>query len=102
VLKNLDTGIMIGNLWYLNYSDRTNCRMTGMTRFATFWVEGGEIKAPVNVMRFDDSAYRVLGENLVDLTFERDWILDAASYGERSTGSARLPGALVNNFSLTL
>ena len=53
-------------------------------------------------MRFDDSAYRVLGENLVDLTQERDWILDSASYGERSTGSARLPGALVNNFSLTL
>jgi predicted Zn-dependent protease len=102
VLKNLDTGIMIGNLWYLNYSDRANCRMTGMTRFATFWVEGGEIKAPLNVMRFDDSAYRVLGENLVDLTVERDWILDPASYSERSTGSARLPGALVNNFSLTL
>jgi predicted Zn-dependent protease len=102
VLKSLDTGIMIGNLWYLNYSDRTNCRMTGMTRFATFWVEGGEIKAPLNVMRFDDSAYRVLGENLVDLTVERDWILDPASYSERSTGSARLPGALVNNFSLTL
>ncbi len=102
VLKSLDTGIMIGNLWYLNYSDRANCRMTGMTRFATFWVENGEIKAPLNVMRFDDSAYRVLGENLVDLTQERDWILDSASYGERSTGSARLPGALVNNFSLTL
>ena len=102
VLKSLDTGIMIGNLWYLNYSDRSNCRMTGMTRFATFWVENGEIKAPLNVMRFDDSAYRVLGENLVGLTHERDWILDSASYGERSTGSARLPGALVNNFSLTL
>ncbi len=102
VLKTLDTGIMIGNLWYLNYSDRSSCRMTGMTRFATFWVEGGEIKAPLNVMRFDDSAYRVLGENLVDFTTERDWILDSSSYGERSTGSARLPGALVNDFALTL
>ncbi|HEX9392491.1 MAG TPA: metallopeptidase TldD-related protein [Usitatibacteraceae bacterium] len=102
MLKTLDTGILIGNLWYLNYSDRISCRMTGMTRFATFWVENGEIQAPLNVMRFDDSAYRVLGDNLLGLTAERDWILDASSYGERSTASARLPGALVNDFALTL
>lgn len=98
----LGTGILIGNLWYLNYSDRMACRMTGMTRFATFWVENGEIKAPLNVMRFDDSAYRILGENLLALTVERDWILDPTSYGERSTSSARLPGALVRDFALTL
>ena len=102
ILKTLDTGLLIGNLHYLNYSDHMACRMTGMTRFATFWVENGEIQAPLNVMRFDDSAYRLLGDNLLGLTAERDWILDSASYGERSTGSARLPGALVKDFSLTL
>jgi predicted Zn-dependent protease len=102
VLKELGTGILIGNLHYLNYSDRMACRMTGMTRFATFWVENGEIQAPLNVMRFDDSAYRVLGENLLALTAERDLILDSGSYGGRSTGSARLPGALVKDFALTL
>ncbi|MEQ1515812.1 MAG: metallopeptidase TldD-related protein [Usitatibacteraceae bacterium] len=102
VLKTLDTGLLIGNLHYLNYSDRMACRMTGMTRFATFWVENGEIRAPLNVMRFDDSAYRLLGDNLLGLTSERDLILDSGSYGERSTASARLPGALVRDFALTL
>ena len=102
VLATLGTGLLIGNLWYLNYSERASCRMTGMTRFATFWVENGEIVAPLNVMRFDDSAYRVLGSNLVGLTAQRDWLMDSGSYSERSTGSARLPGALVNDFSLTL
>ena len=102
VLKTLDTGLLIGNLHYLNYSDRKACRMTGMTRFATFWVENGEIIAPLNVMRFDDSAYRILGDNLIGLTAERDLMLDSASYGERSTGSARLPGGLVKDFALTL
>lgn len=102
VLKSLDTGILIGNLHYLNFSDRLACRMTGMTRFATFWVENGKIQAPLNVMRFDDSAYRVLGENLLSLTVERDMIIDSSSYGERSTLSARLPGALVKDFALTL
>jgi predicted Zn-dependent protease len=101
-LSALGTGILVNNLWYLNYSDRPSCRMTGMTRFATFWVEDGELIAPLNVMRFDDTAYRILGENLVDLTRERDLILDASTYERRSTGSLRLPGALVQDFRLTL
>jgi predicted Zn-dependent protease len=101
-LKELDTGIYVGNLWYLNFSDRSACRMTGMTRFASFWVEHGEIRAPLNVMRFDDTAYRILGDNLEALTAERDLIPDGGTYGERSTGSMRTPGALVRDFSLTL
>lgn len=101
-LKTLDTGILIGNLWYLNFSDRPACRLTGMTRFATFWVENGEIKAPLNVMRFDDSAYRILGENLLGLTRECELLPSSSSYGERSTESTRVPGALVKDFALTL
>jgi predicted Zn-dependent protease len=101
-LKALDTGLLIGNLWYLNYSDRSACRMTGMTRFATFWVEGGEIQAPLNVMRFDDSIYRMLGDKLEALTRERDLIVDADTYGERSTLSTRTPGARLKEFTLTL
>ncbi|MGH8010018.1 MAG: metallopeptidase TldD-related protein, partial [Candidatus Binatia bacterium] len=54
-LRRLDTGVYINNVWYLNYSDRSACRITGMTRFATFWVENGVIQAPLNVMRFDDT-----------------------------------------------
>ncbi len=101
-LEALGTGIYIGNLWYLNFSDRSACRLTGMTRFASFWVENGAIRAPLNVMRFDDTAYRVLGENLEALTRERDLVVDDNSYGERSTSSMRTPGALVKEFALTL
>jgi hypothetical protein len=102
VLSQLDTGVYINNVWYLNYSDRPACRMTGMTRFATFWVENGAIQAPLNVMRFDESIYRILGDNLIDLTAERELILDADSYHQRSTDSGRLPGALVEAFTFTL
>ncbi len=101
-LKELDTGIFINNVWYLNFSDRTACRTTGMTRFATFWVENGEIKAPLNVMRFDETIYRMLGSNLAGLTADREMILDAGSYFRRATSSGRLPGILVDDFTLTL
>jgi predicted Zn-dependent protease len=102
VLRRLDTGVYINNLWYLNYSDRSACRLTGMTRFATFWVKGGAIQAPLSVMRFDETIYRLLGEHLLGLTAERDFILDPSTYHERSTGSSRLPGALVEQFNFTL
>lgn len=102
VLRKLENGIYINNLWYLNYSDRAACRMTGMTRFATFWVENGEIVAPLSVMRFDETLYRILGDKLMALTAEREFLVDTDSYEARSTGSARLPGALVEEFTFTL
>jgi predicted Zn-dependent protease len=101
-LAALDTGLAIGNLWYLNYSDRPACRMTGMTRFATFWVENGRIVAPVDVLRFDDTLYRMLGDNLEMLTQETELLLDSSSYGARVLTSATLPGALLREMSFTL
>jgi len=50
-IAELGTGIYVSNLHYLNYSDRQACRMTGMTRFACFWVENGELVAPIRPNR---------------------------------------------------
>jgi predicted Zn-dependent protease len=101
-LAALDTGIYVGNLWYLNFSDRPACRITGMTRFASFWVDHGRIVAPVNVMRFDDSVYRLLGDHLVGLTRERELIVNSDTYRARNVGSMRLPGAVVSEMAFTL
>ena len=98
----LGTGLYISNLWYCNFSDRNHCRITGMTRFACLWVEQGQPVAPVNVMRFDESIYHILGDRLEGLTREQEHILDTGSYEWRSDASARLPGALVNDFTFTL
>ena len=101
-LAALDDGLWIGNLWYTNYSDRPACRITGMTRFATFRVERGRIVAPVDVLRFDDSLYRMLGSNLEALTRETELLLSADTYRSRQLTSARLPGALVREIAFTL
>ena len=101
-VERLGTGLHVGNLWYTNFSDRAACRTTGMTRFATFWAEDGEIVAPVNVMRFDDTIYSLFGEAMVGLTDEAEVILDSRSYGQRSTASTRVPGLLVEEMAFTL
>lgn len=102
VLAALDTGVYINNVWYLNYSDRVSSRITGMTRFATLWVENGVIQAPLNVMRFDETIYRMFGDNLLALTDEREFLMDGSTYRRRSTSSSRVPGALLGEFAFTL
>ncbi|RDK01578.1 TldD/PmbA family protein [Paraburkholderia lacunae] len=102
VLAKLDTGLYIGNLWYVNFSDRMNCRLTGMTRFATFWVEQGQIVAPLEAMRFDDSLYRLLGGELEQLGAQPELLLSDSTWGERATGGMQLPGILARSFELTL
>jgi predicted Zn-dependent protease len=98
----LGRGLYINNLWYLNYSDRPAARLTGLTRFATFWVEEGQIVGPVDTMRFDDSVYDLLGGQLLGLTRERELIVSSNTYEQRHTASSRLPGALVSCLKLTL
>lgn len=102
VLTALDTGLYVSNLWYLNYSDRPACRMTGMTRFACFWVERGRLVEPLQVMRFDDSFFRMFGEGLLGLTQETERVPESSTYQERQLASITTPGALVADWRLTL
>lgn len=102
ILSTLGDGLYINNLWYLNFSDRQNGCLTGMTRFFCFVVENGVPKAPFSVMRFDDSIYRIFGENLRHLTTNRELIIDKGTYDERSTSCALLPGIIAENVRFTL
>ena len=101
-LAALDSGLYVSNLWYLNYSDRQACRMTGMTRFACFWVEDGQLAAPLSVMRFDDSFLRMFGDGLVALTDRAELIPESGTYRERQLSSVTTPGALIEGWRLTL
>ncbi|OCQ98324.1 Zn-dependent protease [Nostoc sp. MBR 210] len=102
ILSNLDTGLYVSNLHYLNWSDRPTGRITGMTRYACFWVENGEIIAPIENLRFDDSLYRFWGENLVDFTNFQEFIPEVDTYESRKLGGSLVPGMLVNDFTYTL
>ncbi|MCG9892101.1 MAG: TldD/PmbA family protein [Thermosynechococcaceae cyanobacterium MS004] len=102
ILAQLDTGLYLSNLHYLNWSDRVGGRITGMTRYACFWVEQGKIVAPIQDLRFDDSLYTFLGQNLEAVTDFRAFIADVDTYGSRSLGGALVPGMLIRDFTFTL
>jgi len=102
IVKNLDTGIYLSNLHYLNWSDRIGGRITGMTRYACFWVENGEIIAPIENMRFDDSIYDFFGSNLESVTKKSELIPTVGTYEGRELGGVSCPGILLKSFELTL
>ena len=101
-LKSLDTGIYVGNLHYLNWSDVQNARITGMTRYACFWVENGEIVAPIRDLRFDESLYRIFGTELESLTREAHSIPATDTYHRRALGGRKIPGGVFQAFRFTL
>ena len=102
VLKRLDRGVYLSNLHYLNWSDRIGGRITGMTRYSCFWVENGEIVAPINDMRFDDSIYNFFGDNMEDATDKAQFNPDVGTYDGRGFGGTFCPGVLLRSFELTL
>jgi predicted Zn-dependent protease len=102
ILKAIGTGLYLSNVHYLNWSDPVSARVTGMTRYACFWVENGEIVGPINDLRWDESLYDALGSKLLALT---DWAdIDPAcdTYYTRALGGSRVPGALVEGWTFTL
>ena len=102
VLAQLGTGVYLGNLHYLNWSDRHSARVTGMTRYACFWVERGEIVSPIRDLRFDESLYRALGANLVALTRQTHVMPETGTYFCRNLGGMKVPGMLIDDFRFTL
>lgn len=102
ILKKLDRGLYLSNLHYLNWSDKKLARVTGMTRFACFWVESGEIQSPIEDLRFDISLYDIFGKDLIDLDEKSTSMMDIMTYAGRSLGGFQTPGALIENFTFTL
>ena len=102
ILATLKDGIYISNLWYLNFSDLNNGRITGLTRFGCFKVSNGEYQGPINTMRFDETVYNIFGDKLIGLTNNKQLLIDSSTYEERSTHSSTIPGAMVEDFKMTL
>jgi predicted Zn-dependent protease len=102
ILGTLGSGLYLSNLHYLNWSDPVSARVTGMTRYACFWVEGGEIVGPINNLRWDESLYNALGPQLLALGSQAEIAPEVGTYSKRSPGGSRVPGALIDAFHFTL
>ena len=102
VLSSLGTGLYLSNLHYLNWSDQKAGRITGMTRYACFWVKDSKIVGPIENLRFDDSVFGIFGTELEALTSEAVLIPATGTYSNRDLGGVINPGALLSTKNFTL
>lgn len=102
ILERLNTGLYLSNVHYLNWSDRRAGRFTGMTRFACFWVENGEIQGPIEDLRFDENVFECFGDKLEDFTEFTEVHPEIHTYGSRHLGANKTPGMLVSEWVFTL
>jgi len=100
--ETLGTGIYLSNVWYLNFSDRASGRITGMSRFASLWVENGKPVAPISPMRFDDDLYGLFGDRLLGLGDKAHRFDETGTYGTRSLGGTQAPIALIEDMNFPL
>jgi predicted Zn-dependent protease len=102
VVETIGDGLFLSNIHYLNWSDNAGGRVTGLTRYACFKVKNGELVAPIETMRFDDTFYRYFGTELEAVGDQTKIIPEIGTYGGRDLGGTVCPGILVKAFSLTL
>lgn len=101
-LARLGTGLWLSNLHYLNWSDQQGGRITGMTRYACFWVENGQIVAPIENLRFDDTLFSLFGDALEDFSSRPELQAEVGTYEMRQLGGIECPGMLVSSMKFTL
>ncbi|MBL7555869.1 MAG: Zn-dependent protease [Bdellovibrionaceae bacterium] len=102
ILPALGTGIFISNLHYLNWSNPMDARITGMTRYACFWVEKGQIQGPIVDLRFDDTLFDLWGQELEAVTDFSELEPQTTTYFQRHLGGKRVPGMLIKKMKFTL
>jgi predicted Zn-dependent protease len=94
LIAKVDRGLLVTRIWYVRMLDPQRIGVTGLTRDATFLIEGGRVSAAVKNFRFNQSLLDLL-RDVVALGRE-----EAALGGELAGGLA-LPPAVVKDFQMS-
>ena len=101
LIEKLSPGLYISDLHYLNWSNRKNASITGMTRYGCYYVDESGNKSPIKDMRFNMSLYDIFGQWLMEVSKEAKVFSNSHTYDSRHLGGAEVPGIYSKiNFTL--
>ncbi len=89
LVAGVKKGVLISRFWYTRWVDPQTILITGLTRDGTFLIEDGQVTAPVNNFRFNESPVTML-KNLDAMT----------NTTIRMPGGMRVPGLRTHEFHL--
>ncbi len=100
MISNIDKGLYISKLHYMNFMNPKETTVTGLTRDGTFYIENGKVKNTVVNLRFTESIVGIL-KNIIMLENKLTPVPSSTNYGNFFIFSQLMPHVLVRDFTIT-
>jgi PmbA protein len=100
LIGSIKKGLYISSLHYMNFINRKETSITGLTRDGTFLIEDGKITKVVNNLRFTEKISEII-DNITDIENEAVTIPYSDNYGEFGIYSAHMPHVKVKSFKIS-
>ncbi len=100
LIGSIKKGLYISSLHYMNFINRKETSITGLTRDGTFLIEDGKITKVVNNLRFTEKISEII-ENISDIENEAVTIPYSGNYGKFGIYSVHMPHVKVKGFKIS-
>ena len=100
LIGSVKNGLYISSLHYMNFINRKETSITGLTRDGTFLIEDGKITKVVNNLRFTEKISDII-KGIVEIENKSYTIPYSSNYGEFGIYSTRMPRVKVNGFKIS-
>ncbi len=100
LVGSVKKGIYISSLHYMNFINRKETSLTGLTRDGTFLIEDGKITKVINNLRFTESIADIIN-GITDIEDQSYTIPFSDNYGEFGIYSCKMPHVKVKNFKIS-
>jgi PmbA protein len=100
MIASVKKGLYISSLHYMNFINRKETSITGLTRDGTFLIEDGKITKVVNNLRFTENISDII-KGITEIENKSYTIPYSSNYGEFGIYSARMPHVKVNGFKIS-
>jgi len=100
MIGSVKRGLYISSLHYMNFINRKETSITGLTRDGTFLIEDGKITNVVNNLRFTENISDII-KGITEIENRSYTIPYSDNYGEFGIYSARMPHVKVNGFKIS-
>lgn len=100
MISSVKKGLYISSLHYMNFINRKETSITGLTRDGTFLIEEGKITKVVNNLRFTENISDII-KGITEIENKSYTIPYSSNYGEFGIYSARMPHVKVSGFKIS-
>ena len=100
LVSSIKKGLYISSLHYMNFINRKETSLTGLTRDGTFLIENGKIIKVVNNLRFTEKISDIIN-GITDIENQSYTIPYSDNYGEFGIYSAKMPHVKVKGFKIS-